>query len=74
MGGPGAKEKSLSFAAAGCCLRFDIKPTRLFYWDQSVCNSTRVRQQGAVSSRHSLLACKASKCLVGAWVSQATKG
>ena len=33
MGGPGAKEKSLSFAAAGCCLRFEIKPLRLFYRD-----------------------------------------
>lgn len=36
MVGLGAEEKSFYFAAAGCCLGFDVKPIGLFCWDQSV--------------------------------------
>jgi len=36
MMGLGAEEKLFYFAASGCCLRFDVKPIRLFCWDQSV--------------------------------------
>lgn len=51
MVGLGAEEKSLYFAAVGCCLRFDVKPIGLFCWDQSVWNSTRLGQQASANVR-----------------------